>query len=74
MELRSIIVSPIYAILGFNLDVTVQGREHEDANVLCLPAEWLEEVEAKEIVKVFLETKFSGKEKYKIRLKKISEI
>lgn len=64
----------IRSILGFNLDVTVQGREHEDANVLALPAEWLSEDEAFEIVATFLRTSFSGKSRYVRRLEKLKEL
>lgn len=66
--------SHIRCILGFNLDVTVQAREHEDANVLALPAEWLSEDEAFEIVKMFLNTSFSGKLRYSRRLAKLKEL
>lgn len=62
------------AILGFNKQVVVQGRAHEDANVLSLPAEWLEDSEAIEMVELFLTTDFTGKNKYKRRLAKITEI
>ena len=66
--------SGVRGILGFNVDVVVQGREHEDANVLSLPADWVSEEEAKEMVRVFLETEFSGEERHRRRLKKIKEM
>lgn len=46
----------VRAILGFNDEVTKQGREHEDANVLVLPADWISPDEATERAKIFLET------------------
>lgn len=46
----------VRAILGFNDQVTVQGREHEDANILVLPAEWVAPEAAMERVRLFLET------------------
>lgn len=61
------------SIVGFNKQVVVQGREHEDANILSIPSEWVEE-EALEIVRLFLVTEFSGKERYKRRNKIMSEI
>jgi len=48
--------SHVRAILGFNEKVTVQGREHEDANVLVIPAEWVNTEEVRERVRLFLET------------------
>jgi len=44
----------------------------EDLNVLALSADYLSEEEAKEIVKVFLETKFSEEERHKRRVWKLS--
>lgn len=64
----------IRAALGFNKDVAKQSREHEDANVLILAADWLQEVEVNEIAKVWLETKFSGEERHKRRITKIHGI
>ncbi len=44
----------VRAILGFNDEVTVQGREHEDANVLVLASDWVEPEAAVERVRMFL--------------------
>jgi ribose 5-phosphate isomerase B len=43
----------------------------EDLNILALSADFLKEDEVREIVKVFLETKFSGEERHKRRIEKI---
>ena len=43
----------------------------EDLNVLALSADFSGENEVKEIVKTFLETKFSGQERHKRRIEKI---
>lgn len=51
-----------------------QAREHEDANVLALPADILGEEEAYQIVTVFLQTAFSNEERHKRRLEKMHEI
>lgn len=50
------------------------SREHEDANVLALPADIVDLEEAYRIVKIFLETEFSGEERHERRIKKIQEI
>lgn len=52
----------------------VISREHNDANILSLGARFLSDVSAKEAVKLWLETKFSGEERHIKRIKKIEEI
>lgn len=36
------------------------AREHNDANIVCIPARFVSEKTAKETVKIFLETAFEG--------------
>ena len=62
------------AALSFNKEVAVQSREHEDANVLVLASDWIEEPEAKEIAATWLTAAFTGEERHVRRLKKIEEI
>lgn len=62
------------AALGFNRYVAVQSREHDDANVLVLAADWIKESEAKDIVFDWLNSQFSGEERHARRLEKIEEI
>ena len=64
----------IRAALCFNADVARQSREHEDSNVLVLPADWLTPDQEYEIFTTWLETKFSGEERHVRRMKKIKEI
>ncbi len=64
----------IRSILGYNLEVVRQGREHEDANILSLPADWVDEKEAKERVRIFLETEFSGEVRHRRRIEKLGRI
>ena len=59
---------------GGNLDVVKVSREHNDANILSLGARFVTEDEAKQAVKIFLETKFSGDERHVRRIKKIDEL
>ena len=54
-----------------NTDEARLCREHNNANVLALSAD-ISQNEALEIVKLFLNTKFSGEERHKERIKKIS--
>lgn len=46
----------------------------EGLNILALPADYINEDEAKEIIKAFLEAKFSGENRHIRRLKEIEEI
>ena len=64
----------IRAALCWNAEVAKQSREHEDANVLVLPADWMDEMQAQEIVSVWLGMPFSGEDRHIRRLKKIEEI
>ena len=59
---------------GGNMEIVKLAREHNDANILSLGARFVSEDEAKEAVKIFLETPFSGEERHKRRIEKISEI
>lgn len=67
-------IKGIRAALSFTPAVARQAREHNDANVLVLsgresiPKNW------KKIIEVFLKTKFSKKEKYLRRIKKLDSI
>lgn len=56
---------------GGAVDIVILSREHNDANILSLGARFIEEVEAKEVVRVWLETPFSGEEKHIRRIEKI---
>lgn len=54
-------------------DILTLSREHNDANVLSLGARFMSEVEAKEAVKKWLETPFSGEEHHSRRIAKIEQ-
>lgn len=58
---------------GGTVDIVVLSREHNDANILALGARFVEENEAKEVVRVWLETPFSGEEKHARRIKKLDD-
>ncbi len=50
----------IRAALCWSQEIAGKAREHNDANVLCLPGLFLEEDQAIKIVEVFLHTGFLG--------------
>ncbi|PCJ85988.1 MAG: ribose 5-phosphate isomerase B [Flavobacteriales bacterium] len=61
----------IRSALCWNREIAVLARQHNNANVLALPARFLSEEEAKEIVEAFLNEKFEGG-RHKRRVNKIS--
>lgn len=50
----------IRAALSWTPEIAELGRLHNDANILSLPARFIDEATAKKIVKVFFETGFKG--------------
>ncbi len=63
----------VRAILAYNEEMAKIGREHNNANVLCLSADYVNENEIKKIVDVFLQTEFSGEERHCRRIKKLDD-
>ncbi|MBR3353449.1 RpiB/LacA/LacB family sugar-phosphate isomerase [Candidatus Saccharibacteria bacterium] len=49
------------------------AREHDDANVLCLSAHFMDEATMQKITKVFLETNFTGLERRVRRINRLDE-
>ena len=50
------------------------AREHNDANILCMGARFISIEESLKIAKIFLTTPFSGGERHKRRIDKITGI
>lgn len=50
------------------------SREDDDANVLCLPARFIDESLALRIVDMWLATEFSSEERYHRRVKELEEL
>ncbi len=63
----------IHAALCDNEGQAELSRLHNDANVLVLRGEFTSPKEAEKIVKRFFEAKFSNKERYKRRIKKLDK-
>lgn len=59
---------------GKEFDIIKSTREHNDANILSLGARFINENEAKSVVKLWLETPFSDEERHIRRIKKIDKI
>jgi len=59
---------------GGDLNIVKLGREHNNANVLSLGARFVNEQEAMEAIKIFLNTKFSEEERHERRIEEINKI
>ncbi len=64
----------VRATLGAMADQVFSARHDDNANVLALAADFMSELEAKKMVKVFLQTPFGDEERYRRRLEKIANI
>lgn len=50
----------IRAAICWTPELASLARKHNDANIVCIPARFISEADAKSIVKVFLATAFEG--------------
>ncbi len=58
---------------GGPFDIAVLSREHNDANILSLGARFVDEDEAKEVVRIWLATPFGGEVKHARRIAKLDK-
>jgi len=61
----------VRAINGLTPEMVKVGREHNDANVLCLAADFVPDPEG--VLKAFFGTEFLGEERYERRNRKLDE-
>ena len=64
----------VRAVVAWNEQIAQVSRHDDDANVLCLPADYVSPELAEHVVAKFLGTKFSFEEKHIRRLEEISDI
>lgn len=64
----------IRASIGKDVFQVEAGRNDDNMNILVLAADYTDEKEAKAMLIAFLETKFSGKDRYERRLEEIEHI
>jgi ribose 5-phosphate isomerase B len=60
--------------LAFDVEAVKRGRSDDDINCLAIPADYLTEEEVREMIGAFLETPFSGEERFVRRLKKLAAV
>ncbi len=63
----------IRAAQAWDLEIARLTRQHNDANILCLPGGFVDSENAQKIVKVWLETSFEGG-RHQRRVDKISRL
>ena len=63
----------VRAIAAYSPELAKIGREHNDANVLCLSADFTNREDVDKIVEIFLNTAFSGEERHIRRTKRLDE-
>jgi ribose 5-phosphate isomerase B len=61
----------IRAAICWNTELAALARQHNNANVVCIPARFISKKKALEIVDLFVQTKFEGG-RHARRVKKIS--
>ena len=61
------------AALCWSAEIAKLARQHNDANVLCIPARFVSVIEARKILLTFLTTEFEGG-RHERRVKKINRI
>lgn len=62
------------AALAWNVQAAQAARHDDDANILCLPADYLTIDNAKQIVNAFLTTPFNAEPRFKRRVDKVRGI
>jgi ribose 5-phosphate isomerase B len=67
-------VSGVRCGLAINKEQIRAARHDDDINVLALASDHTNEEDAKEIVKIFLDTEFSSEDRYKRRIHQIQDL
>jgi ribose 5-phosphate isomerase B len=66
-------IKGIRAASSLNIEIIKKGREDDDINILCIPADFIDKEKAWDIIEVFLNTKFKKEEKYLRRIKELDD-
>jgi len=67
-------VQGIRAALCLNQEMAKKAKEHNNANILSLGADYMSVDEVKQTVKIFIDTPFSNEERHIRRIEKIKKI
>ncbi|MBA2498981.1 MAG: ribose 5-phosphate isomerase B [Chitinophagaceae bacterium] len=61
----------VRAAIGWGEEITQLAREHNNANILCIPARFIREGDAEKMVDIFINTAFEGG-RHETRVNKMS--
>lgn len=50
----------VRAALCWNKDITTLARQHNNANIICIPSRFIDEKTAVEMIEIFMKTEFEG--------------
>lgn len=67
-------IKNVRAVAAFDVKSAKHSREHNNANVLALSGDWLNDKQASEIVNAWLNEPFSNEERHRRRVHKISDM
>ena len=67
-------IKGVRAVAVFNVEMGKHSRLHNDANILALSGDHLEERTAQDILKVWLDTEFSNEVRHQRRIKMLDEL
>lgn len=59
----------VHGVYVFDEESAIHARDNNDANVISLAGDWISESHAKEVVRLWLSTPFSGEERFQRRIK-----
>lgn len=65
--------SGIYAALAWNQEIARQAREHDNANVLVIPSDYVSHEQAIEMIRLWLSVEFLG-DRYQHRIAMIDDV
>ncbi len=67
-------VKGIRAVTGFSKSMVASTKNDDNANILCIPADYVSEKEVEEMVELWIKIPFSHEERHIRRLNKIKKL
>jgi ribose 5-phosphate isomerase B len=67
-------VKGIRAVTGFSTKMVTSTKKDDNANILCIPSDYVSDKEVKEMVILWIKTLFSGESRHKRRLAKVRRL
>ena len=64
----------VRSVLAMSPDHVLTAREDDDTNILSIGADFIDVDTVKKIISVWLQTPFSGEERYKRRIEKLKDL